>query len=433
MSICVIGGLGYVGLVTSAGLAELGHTVAVVDTDRDRLALVQKGRLPFHEPGLGELLERNVAAGRLRFAASLADGLRDARMVFIAVATPSRYDGETDLSQVIAASEELARVLERHAIIAIKSTVPLGTHQTLRRILETHGRVEGRDYDLVMLPEFLQEGNAVHDFFHPTRIVIGAASPDVRRQVRELLAGLNVPVLETTFEHASLIKYASNAFLAMRVSFANELASICDAASADVAEVLHGLGYDERIGHRYLSPGIGFGGPCLEKDLMSLIRFAEGAGYEPAFLRAILDKNHHQIRQTIRHVTDLLDGDLYARTIAVLGLAFKPGTSDVRNSLAVRIIDHLQHRGALIRAHDPVANAEARAVLNGVGLIDDPYAAAKDSHLVLILTGWDAFRGLDLARLRAEVALPNLVDAVNILDPDAAKRAGFTYQGMGRR
>jgi len=433
MNVCVVGGLGYVGLVTSAGLAEMGHTVAVVDPDRERLALVQQGRLPFHEAGLQELLDRNVAAGRLRFAPTLDNGIRDAQMVFIAVATPSRHDGEADLSQVIAASEELARVLHRHMIIVVKSTVPLGTHQTLRRVLEAHDRAEGRDYDLVMLPEFLREGNAVHDFLHPTRIVIGGASPEARTNVRQLFEGMDVPVLETSFEHAALIKYAANAFLAMRVSFVNELAGLCDAASADVSEVLHGVGYDERIGHRYLSPGVGFGGPCLEKDLLSLIRIAEGAGYEPAFFRAILEKNHHQVRHTVRLVTDLLDGDLYARTITVLGLAFKPGTSDVRNSLSVRIIDYLQRRGAVIRAYDPVANGEARHVLNGVALLDDPYAAARGGHLVLILTGWDEFRRMDLKRLRAEVARPNLVDAVNLLDPEAAKNAGFAYQGMGRR
>ena len=389
MSICVVGGLGYVGLVTSACLAELGHSVVVVDADRERLALVQQGQLPFHEPGLGELLERNRAAGRLRFASSLAEGARGAKMVFIAVGTPARPDGETDLSQVIAASEELADVLEDRTIIVIKSTVPLGTPQTLKRVLEAHGRREARDYDLVALPEFLREGNAVHDFLHPTRIVIGAADPQARHEVRALLAGLDAPVIETSFEHAVLTKYASNAFLAMRISFANELASLCDAAGADVAEVLQGVGHDPRIGHAYLSPGIGFGGPCLEKDLLSLIRFAEGAGYEPAFLRAILEKNHDQIRQVLRRVMDLLDGDLYARTIAVLGLAFKPGTGDVRNSIAVRIIERLQRQGAVIHAYDPVAQGEARQVLPDVSLFDTPYDAAQGGHLVLLLTGWE--------------------------------------------
>jgi len=433
MSICVVGGLGYVGLVTSACLAEMGNPVVVVDADRERFALVQQGRLPFREPGLAELLQRNRAAGRLQFASSIAEGARDARMVFIAVATPARPDGETDLSQVIAASEELAGVLMARTIIAVKSTVPLGTAQTLKRILEGHGRIEGRDYDLVALPEFLREGQAVHDFLHPTRIVIGAADPRARSEIRALFAGLNAPVIETSFEHAVLIKYASNAFLAMRISFANELASLCDGAGADVSEVLHGIGYDPRIGHAYLAPGIGFGGPCLEKDLLSLIRFAEGAGYEPAFLRAILEKNDHQVRQVIRRVTDLLDAELYARTIAVLGLAFKPGTSDVRNSLAVRIIDRLQRRGAIIHAYDPVANDEARQVLSGVTLFDNPHDAARGGHVVLLLTGWEEFRHLDLERLRAGVALPNLVDGVNVLDPAAAKRAGFTYQGVGRR
>jgi UDPglucose 6-dehydrogenase len=433
VSICVVGGLGYVGLVTSAGLAELGHDVVAVDADRERLALVRKGQLPFHEPGLKDLLGRHAASGRLRFADSLADGVRGARMVFIAVATPPRTDGETDLSQVIAAAEELAGVLTRRTIIAIKSTVPLGTHQAVRRILETRGRVEGRDYDLVALPEFLREGEAVHDFLHPTRVVIGGADPEARKAVRELFAGLNVPVIETSFEHAVLIKYASNAFLAMRVSFANELACVCDAAGVDVAEVLKGLGYDTRIGHAYLAPGIGFGGPCLEKDLLSLIRYAEGEGYEPTFLRSILEKNHQQVRTIIRRVIDALDANLYARTIAVLGLAFKPGTSDVRNSLAVRIVDRLKRRGAVIRAHDPVANGEASQVMSNVALFDDPYAAAQGAHLVLILTAWDEFRRLDLQRLRVTMATPILIDGVNVLDPAAARQAGFAYHGVGRR
>ncbi len=432
MGICVIGGLGYVGLVTSACLAELGQDVTVVDADHKRLAAVEAGRLPFFEPGLKELVERNVAAGRLRFAPTLTDGVRNCRMVFIAVGTPARHDGETDLAQVIAASDELAQVLQRGTIIAVKSTVPMGTHQILKRILDAHGHEEGGDYNLVALPEFLREGNAVYDFLHPARIVIGASDPAVRQRVRELFRGVNAPVLETTFEHAVLIKYASNAFLAMRISFANELASICDAAGADVFEVLHGMGHDARIGHAYLAPGIGFGGPCLEKDLLSLIRFAEGAGYEPAFLRAILEKNEHQVRQVVRRAVDILQGDLYARTIAVFGLSFKPGTSDVRNSLAVRIVDRLRRRGAIIHCHDPVANGEAREVLGDVVLFDDPYGAARGCHLVLVLTAWEEFRQLDLARLRKEVALPLIVDGVNVLDPVAAHAAGFVYRDIGR-
>jgi UDPglucose 6-dehydrogenase len=433
MSVCVIGGLGYVGLVTSACLVELGHAVTVVDVDSERLALVRKGQIPFHEPGLRELVERGLASGRLRLAPSLADGLREARIVFIAVATPARPDGETDLSQVIAAAEDLARHLRTHTIIAIKSTVPLGTHRAVQRVLEAHGRLAGRDYDLVAVPEFLREGHAVHDFLHPTRIVIGGADPDVRREIRALFARLEAPVLETTFEQALLIKYASNAFLAMRVSFANELAGLCDAAGEDVTAVIHGMGYDPRIGHAYLSPGIGFGGPCLEKDLRSLIRVAETAGYEPAFLRAVLEKNEHQVRQVVRRAIEALNRDLYQRTIAALGLAFKPGTSDVRNSLAVRILHRLQRQGAVIRAHDPLANHEARSVLTGGTVLDDPYEAAEGSHLVLVLNGCEEFRRLDLARLRAVVDSPHLLDAVNVIDPTAARAAGFVYQGVGRR
>jgi UDPglucose 6-dehydrogenase len=433
VSICVVGGLGYVGLVTSACLAELGHTVTVVDVDAERLARVREGQMPFHEPGLHELVSRGIASGRLRFAPALADGIKDVRIVFVAVATPARSDGETDLSQVISAAEELAPLLHRRTIVAIKSTVPLGSHQAIKRVLDASGRVAARDYDLVAVPEFLREGNAVHDFLHPTRIVIGGADADVRREIRQLFARLDAPVLETTFEQALLIKYASNAFLAVRVSFANELAGLCDAAGVDVAEVIRGMGYDARIGNAYLAPGIGFGGPCLEKDLRSLIRVAEGAGYEPAFLRAVLEKNDHQVRHIVRRATAALGSELYHRSIAVLGLAFKPGTSDVRNSLAVRIMGQLQRQGATIRAHDPLANHEARQMFNQLPVFDDPYEAATDSHLLLILNGCEEFRRLDLEKLRTLVAAPNLIDGVNIIDPGAARLAGFAYQGVGRR
>jgi UDPglucose 6-dehydrogenase len=433
MTVCVIGGLGYVGLVTSAGLVELGHTVTVFDVDEARLARLRGGQMPFHEPGLPELLKRGFEGGRLRLATSLGDALRESRVVFIAVGTPARPDGETDLGQIIAAAEGLAKELTKPTIVAIKSTVPMGTGRVVKRILDAYGRVEGSDYELVAVPEFLREGNAVYDFLNPTRIVIGGQRPAARAEVRELFSTQNAPVIETTFEQALLIKYASNAFLAMRVSFANELAELCDEAGVDVLEVLHGMGHDNRIGKAYLSPGIGFGGPCLEKDLRSLIRIAEGTGYEPAFLRSILEKNEHQIRQTIRRGLDLLGSDLYARTVSVLGLAFKPGTSDVRNSLAVRIIDRLQRGGAKVRAHDPLANAEARHLLKGVAIFDDPYEAAKGGELVYVLNGCEEFKRLDLARLRAVVAAPNLVDGVNALNPAEARAAGFTYRGTGRR
>ncbi len=433
MTVCVIGGLGYVGLVTSAGLVELGHTVTVFDVDTTRLGRLQQGQMPFHEPGLPEMLKRGFDSGRLRLATTLGDALRDARIVFIAVGTPARSDGETDLAQIISAAENLAKELTKPMIVAIKSTVPMGTGRVVKRILDAHGRVEGKDYDLVAVPEFLREGNAVYDFLNPTRIVIGSQVPSVRDAVRQLFSKQSAPVIETTFEQALLIKYASNAFLAMRVSFANELAELCDEAGVDVLEVLNGMGYDTRIGKAYLSPGIGFGGPCLEKDLRSLIRIAEGTGYEPAFLRSILEKNEHQVRQTVRRGLDLLGSDLYARTVAVLGLAFKPGTSDVRNSLAVRIIDRLQRGGAKVHAHDPLANAEAHHMLDGVRIFDDPYEAAKGSHLVYVLNGCEEFQRLDLARLRSVVASPNLVDGVNALSPEAARAAGFIYRGTGRR
>lgn len=430
--IIVIGGAGYVGGVTAVGLSYLGHTVLGIDIDYDRLAQLREGLFPFHEPGLADLLRVNLAAGKIDFGTPerLGESLRDVRVVFIAVNTPRRDDGEADLSDVIKVASELGRYLQKHMVIVLKSTVPVGSHTVLNRVLEHYGHHEGHEYDLVANPEFLREGTALRDFFYPDRIVIGGKNQEAMDTVRELFVPLEAPILETTFEDAQMIKYASNAFLATRISFINEIANICERVGADIEVVVHGLGYDRRIGNSYLQPGVGFSGPCLPKDLHGLIRLAEDAGYEPFFLKAILEKNAHQRRQILAKVYELLGNDLFDRRIAVLGLTFKPGTNDVRDSVAMQIADHLVRRGADVRAYDPM-------LTDGAGipgrLVSTPYEAAQDADLMVVLTAWSEFASLDLTRLRSAMRMPSIVDGVNALDPSLAQELRFTYIGVGRR
>ncbi len=429
LPIAVIGGAGYVGSITAAGLAHLGHAVVAMDVNRERLAQLQQGMAPFREPGLEEVLRPSLAAGRLTFADAYPAALAQARVVFIAVHTPRRDDGEADLSHIIDVATGLGRHLQRYTVIAVKSTVPVGSQATIRQILEQSGRREGADYDLVANPEFLREGHAVEDFFYPDRVIIGGSSSDAVALVRELFEPLGAPILETTIENAQMTKYAANAFLALRVSFINEIANVCERLGADVSAVAHGLGFDRRIGHEYLRPGIGFSGPCLPKDLEGLIRLAEDAGYEPFLLKAILEKNDHQRRQIMGKVYGLLGTSLYGRRIAVLGLTFKPGTDDVRNSLAPEIVDYLTRRGAAVTAYDPEGRPET--AISG-RLAATPYEAAEGADLLLVLTAWEEFRALDYERIRGLMRVPNLVDGVNVLDPPTLRRLGFTYVSVGR-
>jgi len=429
LPIAVVGGAGYVGSITAVGLAHLGHRVVGVDVNRERLAQLTEGIAPFHEPGLAALLGANLAAGRIRFTDALPEALAEAKVVFVAVNTPRRDNGEADLSHIIDVATGLGRHLQRYTVVAVKSTVPVGAHLTMRRVLEQFGRREGADYDLVANPEFLREGFAVHDFFYPDRVIIGGQSADAKALVRELFEPLAAPIIETTIENAQMTKYAANAFLAMRVSFINEIANICEGVGADIKDVVHGLGYDRRIGHDYLRPGIGFSGPCLPKDLEGLIRLAEDSGYEPFFLKSILEKNEHQRRHILGKVYGLLGTSLYGRRIGVLGLTFKQGTDDIRNSTAPEIVDYLTRRGAEVRTYDPMVGPDTAVAGRPA---KSPYEAAAGADLLLLLTSWDEFRALDLERIRREMRLPNLVDGVNALDPAAMRRLGFTYVGVGR-
>lgn len=461
-NICIIGGSGYVGFITGLGFAELGNRVINVDINSDKVKLMNNGRAPIYEEGieLDEVLRRNLREGRIEFTEDLERGVKHAEVIFIAVGTPEREDGEPDLSQVIGVTEDLLKYIDSYKVIVMKSTVPVGTVELVCSILKREKK-EGEDFDIVANPEFLREGKGLYDFFHPTRIIIGTNSERAKEIMRQLYAPFlspepneprtthyepnpelrtlnveprtDVPLVETDIASAQMIKYASNAFLATRISFINEIASICERVGADVKEVAKGMGYDPRIGHDYLEAGIGFGGPCLEKDLKALIRIAENNNYEPRFLNAVLEKNEYQVGQVIAKVKELAGYLLYKKIIAIFGLAFKAGTNDVRASLSLRVIDQLEKEGAIVRAYDPIAIPEAKRIKPDIEYREDPYEAAHHADALLILTDWPEFRELNYSRIKELIASPNIVDGKNIFSPAELKELGFRYRGIGRK
>ena len=449
MNICVVGGAGYVGLITGVGLAEIGHRVTNLDVDQDRIYKLQAGESPILEEGLEPLLKSNLDAGRLRFSTGFDAAVSSSEIVFIAVGTPSREDGQADLSQVIRVAEGMVRYIDGYKLVVVKSTVPVGTVELVLSILRRE-RVEGKDFDIVANPEFLREGKGLYDFFYPDRIVIGASSEKARSVMRALYepillgkvswpeggsgprAPVTFPVVETDLASAQMIKYASNAFLAARISFINEIAGLCEKVGTDVKEVVRGMGYDPRIGHAYLEAGLGFGGPCLEKDLSALIKIAEGNSYEPHLLKAVLERNERQVGEVIAKLKQMVGYLLYKKIVAVFGLAFKAGTNDVRNSLAPKVIDWLEKEGAVVRAHDPVAIPEARDLNPDVVYCEDPYEAVRHADALLILTEWPGFGELDYREIKSRMAFPRIVDARNLLDASELRTLGFTYVGIGR-
>ena len=449
MNICVAGGTGYVGLVTSVGLAHIGHRVTAIDIDAERVELLNAGKCPISETGVDGLLHDNLKAGRLRFTVDMARAAAESDIVIIAVGTPSMNDGQADVSQVTNVVEHLPPHLDSYKVIVLKSTVPVGTEELVRSIL-SRTRREGHDFDVVANPEFLREGAALRDFFFPDRIVVGARSERARKVLRsmyapildgtvawppdsELGAATNpVALVETDPVSAQIIKYASNAFLASRISFINEIAAVSERIGADVTQVARGMGYDPRIGRAYLEPGPGFGGPCLEKDLLALARIAEGSEYEPHFLKAILARNDRQHEELIQKIERLAGPPLREKTVAIFGLSFKAGTNDVRNSAAFRVIDHLQRdEGAVVRAHDPVAIEEARKLRPDVAYYEDPYETVDHADVLVILTEWPVFRELDYGEVKRRMRNPCIVDARNLLDEQAMRRLGLAYAGLG--
>lgn len=451
MNICVIGGAGYVGLITGLGLAELGHSVINVDANAPRIEALQKAQSPIYEKGLTSLLRKNVEAQRLRFQTDLPSAVEESEVVFIAVGTPSQEDGQADLSQVIRVAEDLARYIRGYTLVVIKSTVPVGTVELVQSVLRRQ-KQEGIDFDIVSNPEFLREGKGLYDFFYPDRIVIGTCSERARELMRQLYEPIihrrlesvqevfksstpaePVPVVETDLASAQMIKYAANAFLATRISFINEIAGLCERVGADIQEVVRGIGYDPRIGPHYLEAGLGFGGPCLEKDLRALIHIAESNSYEPRLLRSVLERNEQQLREILAKIKQLTGYLLYKKIIAVFGLAFKAGTNDVRNSLSLRLIEHLEREGALVRAYDPVAVPEARELLPQVECLEDPYEAVRHADALVIATDWPQFRELDFRRIKDLMAKPCIVDGRNVLPGKPLRQLGFSYLGVGQR
>ncbi len=424
-------GVGYVGLVSGACFADLGNKVTCVDIDERRIANLNNGVMPIFEPGLEELVRRNTKAGRLFFTTSYEEALKDANFAFIAVGTPSDVDGQADLRYVRMAAESIADVIDHYLIIVNKSTVPVGTGDWVADIIRMR-RPDVPDFDVVSCPEFLREGSAISDFMNPDRVILGSTNRDAAEKVAQLHLPLRTTIMITDLRTAEMIKYASNAFLAAKISFINEIANICEALGADVKEVAYGMGLDDRIGHAFLDAGLGWGGSCFPKDVKALASMAEIEGRHPHLLHAVMDINRDQRYAPLRKAERLLGHDLRGKVIGILGLAFKPNTDDMRDAPSIDIIRNFQRRGALVRAYDPVAMENAAQILDGVEMMESAYAVAEGADALVLVTEWNEFKNLDLERVRDLMRQPVLIDGRNIYDPTQAREAGFRYSGIGR-
>jgi UDPglucose 6-dehydrogenase len=425
-------GSGYVGLVTGTCFSELGNTVVCVDNDPRKIEQLEAGEVPFFEPSLGELIARNVQARRLSFTTDVAAAVRSSEIIVIAVGTPMRADGHADVSGVRAVSREIGCALNGPKIIISKSTVPVETGEMISSVIRHHA-VEAHPVSVVSNPEFLREGSAVADFLAPDRIVIGTDDPEAERVLRDLYAPLDAPVVVTDVRTSEMIKYAANAFLATKISFINEIANICELLDVDVRDVCHGIGYDQRIGTKFLNPGIGYGGSCFPKDVRALEQLAVERDYQAPLLHAVELVNRRQIERTVVKLERELGG-LRRRTIAVLGLAFKPNTDDVRDAPALAVIARLLDRGARVRAHDPIANDIARGILgtDQIEFFDDMYETLAGADAVVLATEWNEFRALDFTRCAAAMRGNVLIDGRNVFDPAKVRAAGLRYLGVGR-
>jgi UDPglucose 6-dehydrogenase len=428
-------GTNYVGLVTAACFAELGNQVVGIDIDPGKVEALSRGQLPIYEPGLEEIVVQNIKAGRLHFTLDYTEGLKAARFAFVCVGTPSGIEGEADLRQVRSAAHSLGEhtPAERSLIVVNKSTMPVGTGDWMAPALEKASNGSGAQFRVVSNPEFLREGSAVDDFRHPDRVVLGGTDAEAIDRVADLYLDLQPepPIIKTDIFSAEMIKYASNAFLATKISFINEIASICERLGADVKEVSRGMGLDRRISPEFLEAGVGYGGSCFPKDVKALAHMASMAGAHPQLLRAVMEINRDMRRLVLQKVRGTL-GSLEDRTIGVLGLAFKPNTDDLREAPAIEIIHLLQSEGARVKAFDPAANEAARSILPGVELCKDAYGVAEAADAVILITPWSQFRRLDLERMRESMRYPLLVDGRNLYDPAEMVAKGFYYQPIGR-
>ncbi|MFI9810819.1 UDP-glucose dehydrogenase family protein [Saccharothrix variisporea] len=416
-------GTGYVGLTTGACLASLGHRVVCADVDVLKVSRLRAGQVDILEPGLTELVGEGQAAGRLHFTADLTTAVADAEVVFLCLPTPMGAGGAADLSAVESVARDLREVLPYGTVVVCKSTVPVGTSQRVAALL---GR---EDVAVVSNPEFLREGSAVRDFLHPDRIVVGSDSPQAAERVAALFAKLGAPTVLMDAASAEMVKYAANCFLAMKLSYVNAVAELCELVGADVSSVTDGMGYDRRIGQSFLKPGPGWGGSCLPKDTHAMVQIAESVGVDFALVKATIDTNHRQQRRVVDKVRDAVGGTLAGARIGILGLAFKAGTNDLRDSPALAVAELLAFEGAELVAHDP----EIREPLVGMTVVDDPYSAVRDADAVVLLTEWPEFRTLDWARVAGLMNGVLVLDTRNHLDEDALRRAGLVREGLGRK
>jgi UDPglucose 6-dehydrogenase len=427
-------GTGYVGLVSGACFADFGHEVVCVDKDKEKIAALTRGEMPIYEPGLNDVVAINARAGRLKFTTELSGAVAEADAVFIAVGTPSRRgDGFADLSFVYDAAREIARALDGFTVVITKSTVPVGTGDEVERIIR-ETRPEA-DFTVVSNPEFLREGAAIRDFKLPDRIVIGTADTRAREVMSELYRPLYLnrsPILFTGRRTAELIKYAANAFLATKITFINEIADLAEKVGADVQEVARGIGLDNRIGSKFLHAGPGYGGSCFPKDTVALIKTAQDHASPLRIVEAVAAVNDARKRAMARKVSAALNADVRGKTVAVLGLTFKPNTDDMREAPSIPLITALQDMGAKVRAYDPVGMEQAKSVMGNVTFCDDAYSCAKGAAALVIVTEWEQFRALDFDRLKTVMAQPVLVDLRNVYRPDEMSRRGFVYEGIGR-
>lgn len=429
MEIGIIGA-GHVGLVTGACFAELGHQVVVVDSARAKIARLKRGEVWFYEPGLSELVQRGRKERRLSFTPSIGAAVEHAQILFICVGTPARPSGEADLAAVEGVVREIAKSMSTYRLIVEKSTVPVQTGEWIKQTLRTFVQRKV-PFDVASNPEFLREGSAVHDFLHPDRIVLGVESPRAEKLLLELYKPIHAPVIVTDVKSAELIKHASNSFLALKISFINAVAHLCDLVGADVTKVADGMGLDARIQRAFLNAGVGYGGSCFGKDLDAFIHIAEKLGYDFKLLKDVVQINADQHRSFVKKLTSVL-WNLPGKVVGILGLSFKPDTDDLREAPSLKIIQLLQQEGAKIRAYDPQAMPQAKALLKGVTFCKDAYEVARGADCLALVTEWQEFRELDFVLIKKLMRQPVIIDGRNLYDPDRMRRLGFRYAGMGR-
>ena len=423
-------GHGYVGLVTAAVFADFGNTVYVIGRTKEKIENLKRGVIPIYEPGLEELVKKNVKAKRLIFTLDYKPSILKSEIVFIAVGTPTTKTGDADLSMVLEVAEKIGQNLEEYTVVATKSTVPAGTNRKVKRILD-ESKPQGTEVDYASVPEFLREGSAISDTTNPDRIVIGTQSKRAQEMLVKLHEPINAPLVLTNFETAELIKYASNAFLALKISYANAIAKLSELLGADALKVLEGIGMDKRIGNMFLSPGPGYGGSCFPKDVRALISIAKDNDYPFSLLEEVENINHQSRRDIVRKVRKIL-GDIRGKKIGILGLAFKANTDDMRDAPAIDIVNLLQNDGAKISAFDPKAMDIAATVLKDVDYKKDAYSVAKGADLLIVLTEWNEFKELNFSNIKNKMKSPNIIDGRNLYEPEQMKAKGFNYMGVGR-